>query len=202
MQTTWDVRDGILYGGKSPTRKWVGTWLLSEREYGDFILEVDFKFVNGGATGNGGVALRAPLFGRPSYNGMELQITDPRYEYSLYRSDRLEMDREFAQDQMKDAGLDILPRKNFESSDAFDAIAYVRILPKESSSSRMSAPSWTNPLLLSGGNRAVGTWSPFWRNSSAVGGALSRFSCSSTQKVSGWQSAGSSTEIASYSLPA
>jgi hypothetical protein len=35
----------------------VGTWLLSEREYGDFILEVDFKFVNGGATGNGGVAL-------------------------------------------------------------------------------------------------------------------------------------------------
>jgi Domain of Unknown Function (DUF1080) len=85
LQTTWDVRDGILYGGKSPTRKWVGTWLLSEREYGDFILEVDFKFVNGGATGNGGVALRAPLYGRPSYNGMELQITDPRYEYSLYR---------------------------------------------------------------------------------------------------------------------
>jgi Domain of Unknown Function (DUF1080) len=85
LKTTWDVRDGILYGGKSPTRKWVGTWLLSEREYGDFILEVDFKFVNGGATGNGGVALRAPLHGRPSYNGMELQITDPRYEYSLSR---------------------------------------------------------------------------------------------------------------------
>jgi len=84
-QTIWEVRDGILYGGKSPTRKWVGTWLLSEREYSDFILEVDFKFMNGGATGNGGVALRAPLHGRPSYNGMELQITDPRYEFSLYR---------------------------------------------------------------------------------------------------------------------
>jgi hypothetical protein len=84
-ETIWEVRDGILYGGKSPTRKWVGTWLLSEREYGDFILEVEFKFMNGGATGNGGVALRAALAGRPSYNGMELQITDPRYEFSLYR---------------------------------------------------------------------------------------------------------------------
>ena len=84
-ETIWQVWDGILYGGKSPTHKWVGTWLLSEREYGDFILEVDFKFINGGATGNGGVALRAPLAGRPSYHGMELQITDPRYEFSLYR---------------------------------------------------------------------------------------------------------------------
>jgi len=84
-ETIWQVWDGMLYGGKSPTGKWVGTWLLSEREYGDFILEVDFKFINGGATGNGGVALRAPLAGRPSYHGMELQITDPRYEFSLYR---------------------------------------------------------------------------------------------------------------------
>jgi len=83
--TVWEVRYGILYGGKSPTGKWVGTWLLSEREYGDFILEVDFKFTHGGDTGNGGVALRAPLTGRPSYYGMELQITDPRYEFSLYR---------------------------------------------------------------------------------------------------------------------
>src|SRR5271154_3733108 len=47
-ETIWEVRDGMLYGGKSANRKWVGTWLLSEREYGDFILEVDFKFVNGG----------------------------------------------------------------------------------------------------------------------------------------------------------
>ena len=84
-KTIWEVRDGILYGGKSPTGKWVGTWLLSEREYGDFILETDFKFLHGGATGNGGVALRTPLAGRPSYYGMELQITDPRYEFSLYR---------------------------------------------------------------------------------------------------------------------
>ena len=66
------------------TGQWVGTWLFSEREYGNFILEVDFKFQNGGATGNGGLAVRSPLQGRPSFDGFELQITDPRYEFSLY----------------------------------------------------------------------------------------------------------------------
>jgi hypothetical protein len=84
-ETVWEVRDGILYGGKSPTGRWVGTWLFSEREYGDFVLEVEFKFKNGGATGNGGVGLHSPLSGRPSQHGLELQITDPRYEFSLYR---------------------------------------------------------------------------------------------------------------------
>jgi hypothetical protein len=85
-ETVWEVKDGILHGGKSPTGKWVGTWLFSEQEYGDFVLEVDFKFKNGGAQGNGGVGLRvSALAERPSYDAMELQITDPRYEYSLYR---------------------------------------------------------------------------------------------------------------------
>lgn len=86
FETVWEVRDGILHGGRSPTGRWVGTWLFSEEEYGNFVLEVDFKFRNGGAQGNGGVGLRvAPLAGRPSYDGIELQITDPRYEFSLYR---------------------------------------------------------------------------------------------------------------------
>jgi hypothetical protein len=80
----WEVRDGVLLGGKSKSGKWVGTWLLSEREYGDFILDVEFKFKNGGEHGNGGIALRAPLRGDPAYDGFELQITDPRYETALY----------------------------------------------------------------------------------------------------------------------
>ena len=80
----WEVRDGVLLGGKSKSGEWVGTWLLSEREYGDFILDLEFKFKNGGKHGNGGVALRAPLHGDPAYDGFELQITDPRYEGSLY----------------------------------------------------------------------------------------------------------------------
>jgi hypothetical protein len=85
----WQVRKGELWGtghystGNSGD-KWIGTWLLSEAEYGDFILELEFKFKNGGRFGNGGVALRAPLKGDPAYEGLELQITDPQFEYSYF----------------------------------------------------------------------------------------------------------------------
>ncbi len=89
IPVTWDVIDGVLHGtGRhSPghtSDTWVGTWLLSEREYGDFILELEFKFKNGGQFGNGGVALRAPLTGDPAYDGMELQITDRRFETKYF----------------------------------------------------------------------------------------------------------------------
>lgn len=86
----WEVdADGILYGtgryapGDSGDR-WIGTWLLSAKEYADFVLELDFKFRNGGASGNGGVALRTPLAGDPAYAGLELQITDERFERSYF----------------------------------------------------------------------------------------------------------------------
>ena len=86
----WEVdADGVLYGtgryapGNSGDR-WIGTWLMSRREYGDFVLELEFKFRNGGKSGNGGVALRAPLHGDPAYNGLEAQITDPRFERSYF----------------------------------------------------------------------------------------------------------------------
>ncbi|HJS73289.1 MAG TPA: DUF1080 domain-containing protein, partial [Vicinamibacteria bacterium] len=86
----WEVdADGVLHGtGRYATGttgdRWIGTWLLSEREYSDFILELEFKFENGGKTGNGGIALRAPLSGDPAYAGLELQITDPHFEYSYF----------------------------------------------------------------------------------------------------------------------
>jgi hypothetical protein len=86
----WEVdAGGVLHGtGRYNTGttgdEWIGTWLLSEREYADFILELEFKFQNGGKSGNGGVALRAPLFGDPAYSGLELQITDPSYEFSYF----------------------------------------------------------------------------------------------------------------------
>jgi hypothetical protein len=67
----WVVKDGILHGGEPR-----GTWLLSEKLYGDFILKFDFKL---GPTGNSGCALRAPLFGDPAFDGMELQMADFRY---------------------------------------------------------------------------------------------------------------------------
>jgi hypothetical protein len=67
----WEVRNGMLYGGEPR-----GTWLLSEREYGDFIIEFDFKL---GERGNSGLALRAPLAGDPAFDGLELQMADRRY---------------------------------------------------------------------------------------------------------------------------
>jgi len=67
----WKVEKGILHGSEPR-----GTWLLSEREYGDFILEFEWRL---GERGNSGTALRAPLFGDPAFDGMELQMVDRRY---------------------------------------------------------------------------------------------------------------------------
>lgn len=67
----WIVKDGILQTGKQR-----GTWLVSEKEYGDFILEFEFKLTE---VGNSGVALRAPLKGDPAFEGLELQLADFRY---------------------------------------------------------------------------------------------------------------------------
>jgi hypothetical protein len=70
-RVAWTVTDGILHSGKSR-----GTWLVSDKEYGDFILEFEIKLTK---LGNSGVALRAPLRGDPAFDGMELQVADFRY---------------------------------------------------------------------------------------------------------------------------
>lgn len=67
----WKVEQGILHGSEPR-----GTWLVSEKEYGDFVLEFEWKL---GERGNSGLALRAPLFGDPAFDGLELQMVDPRY---------------------------------------------------------------------------------------------------------------------------
>jgi hypothetical protein len=53
-----------------------GTWLISEAEYGDFVLEFDFQL---GERGNSGCGLRFPLHGDPAFDGLEIQMVDPRY---------------------------------------------------------------------------------------------------------------------------
>jgi len=78
----WEVRDGILHG--STPR---GTWLISEKEYADFILEYDFKL---GEQGNSGCGLRFPLQGDPAFDGLEMQMVDPRY-YGDYRAQPAEL---------------------------------------------------------------------------------------------------------------
>lgn len=67
----WNVVAGVLHG--SDPR---GTWLVSEREYGDFILDFDWRI---GERGNGGCGLRFPPRGDPAFDGLELQMVDPRY---------------------------------------------------------------------------------------------------------------------------
>lgn len=67
----WTVVDGVLRG--SDPR---GTWLVSEREYGDFVLDFEWKL---GDRGNGGCGLRFPARGDPAFDGLELQMVDPRY---------------------------------------------------------------------------------------------------------------------------
>jgi hypothetical protein len=64
----WAAEDGLLVvKGKG------GGWLLTEQEFSDFDLRLQFKLPPGG---NSGVALRAPLRGNPAYDGMEIQLLD------------------------------------------------------------------------------------------------------------------------------
>ena len=67
----WKVEKGVLHGGEPR-----GSWLMSERAYGDFELEYEFKL---GERGNSGLALRAPMKGDPAFDGLELQMADLRY---------------------------------------------------------------------------------------------------------------------------
>ena len=69
--SNWEVVDGVLMGGVPR-----GSWLMSEQEYDDFILEFEFKL---GERGNSGCALRAPMKGDPAFDGIELQMADFRY---------------------------------------------------------------------------------------------------------------------------
>jgi hypothetical protein len=64
----WGAEDGLIFvqGGG-------GGWLMTEKEYGNFEVRLEFKVP---VNGNSGVALRAPLKGDPAYEGMEIQILD------------------------------------------------------------------------------------------------------------------------------
>ena len=70
-EARWHVKDGVLHGSQPR-----GTWLISEAEYEDFVLTFEWKL---GERGNSGVALRAPLKGDPAFDGIEVQMVDPRY---------------------------------------------------------------------------------------------------------------------------
>src|SRR5262249_38705252 len=50
-----------------------GGWLMTDKEYGDFELRLEYKMPKGG---NSGVGIRSPLQGDPAYVGMEIQLID------------------------------------------------------------------------------------------------------------------------------
>jgi hypothetical protein len=64
----WGAEKGVLFvsGGG-------GGWLMTEQEYSNFELRLEYKMPK---MGNSGVALRAPLEGDPAYQGMEIQLLD------------------------------------------------------------------------------------------------------------------------------
>jgi hypothetical protein len=65
----WGAADGVLF-----TKGSGGGWLMTEKEYGDFELRLEFKVPK---AGNSGVALRSALKGSPHLDaGMEIQILD------------------------------------------------------------------------------------------------------------------------------
>src|SRR5689334_4157030 len=54
--------------------------LFTEKEYANFVFRFEFRLSPGG---NNGIGIRAPLSGRASYEGMEIQILDdghPKYQ--------------------------------------------------------------------------------------------------------------------------
>jgi hypothetical protein len=64
----WGAEKGVIYcaGGG-------GGWLMTEKEYGNFELRLEYKMP---AKGNSGVGIRSPLQGDPAYVGMEIQLID------------------------------------------------------------------------------------------------------------------------------
>jgi hypothetical protein len=74
-KATGKMEDWAVDGTTLVTKGGGGGWLMTEKEYGDFEIYVDFKMpLEGG--GNSGVALRAPMVGDAAYQGMEIQLLD------------------------------------------------------------------------------------------------------------------------------
>jgi 3-keto-disaccharide hydrolase len=70
----WKVKEGVIRSEGAAG----GDWLRSDKEYGDFILKLDWKVSK---DGNSGVFLRVPDKGAPWQTGYEVQISNaPRDE--------------------------------------------------------------------------------------------------------------------------
>jgi hypothetical protein len=74
---TWEVQGGVLIGHHG--RDWStnpeksGSWLRTQREYSNFILELEYAI---NAKGNSGVFIRSATQKNPAFTGHEMQILD------------------------------------------------------------------------------------------------------------------------------
>ena len=73
----WKVADSAIVGRNgtnwttNPDKS--GSWLRTEKEYGDFVLELEYAI---NAKGNSGVFIRSGLEKNPAFTGHEMQILD------------------------------------------------------------------------------------------------------------------------------
>ena len=84
----WHAKDGALSAWKANGEMIScvgegGGWLTSDKEYGDFVLRIEYRIPAGG---NSGVGIRYPAEGDPAHVGMEIQVLDdesPEYKGKL-----------------------------------------------------------------------------------------------------------------------
>jgi hypothetical protein len=71
----WEVKGGVIHSDAGNN----GQWLRSEKEYGDFVLKLEWKVSEGG---NSGVFIRAKKEDAPWVTGYEIQISNPKQDES------------------------------------------------------------------------------------------------------------------------
>ena len=73
----WAVEEGVLVGRNgtnwSTNPEVSGSWLRTQKEYGDFVLELEYTI---STRGNSGVHFRSALEKNPTFTGYEMQIND------------------------------------------------------------------------------------------------------------------------------
>jgi hypothetical protein len=73
----WSVIDGALVGrngvGWTTNPEVSGSWLRTERAYGDFVLELEYAI---NTRGNSGIFVHSALEKNPAFTGHEIQIVD------------------------------------------------------------------------------------------------------------------------------
>lgn len=86
---TWRIEDGALVGGSLSTRVPRNEFLATTREYGNFVLRLQFKLVGDEGFVNAGVQVRSQRV--PDHHemvGYQLDLGDPSWWGSLYDESR------------------------------------------------------------------------------------------------------------------